>query len=233
MLPNLNHAQIRTGIDTGGYSGIIDTHQLPQLVDNIGLLRLSKSWKEADEKGIRQWFADYVEWMQTSINGKKESQSKNNHGTYYDMQIVTEALFCGNTALADKLLKTEFARIASQVEPDGKQPLELARTLALGYSTFNLTAWSELANAAATRKIDLWNYQTADGRSLKKAIDYLLPYVVDGKKWEYQQIGPYKTHEFYRLLLIAADVFKDDNYKKQAERIKETNSNVLVNILYN
>src|SRR5436190_6482872 len=36
MAPNLNHAQERTGIDTGAGSGIIDTHQLPLMLDAIG-----------------------------------------------------------------------------------------------------------------------------------------------------------------------------------------------------
>jgi len=232
MLPNLNHAQIRTGIDTGGYSGIIDTHNLPQMLDAIGLLRSSKSWKQTDEQGMKQWFADYLHWMRTSINGKKEAASKNNHGTFYDMQVSSIALFCGENEMADKLLKTEFARIALQIEPDGKQPLELERTAALGYSTFNLEAWSRLANIAETKGIDLWHYETADGRSIKKAIDYLIPFVTEGKPWEYKQINPYKAQDFYPLLLMAADKFKDDTYRKKAEKIKESNKNVLIKLLY-
>ncbi|MEI9955599.1 MAG: alginate lyase family protein [Ferruginibacter sp.] len=181
MMPNLNHAQVRTGIDTGSNSGLIDTHNLPQVVDAIGLLRSSKQWKQSDEQGMKQWFSSYLHWLLNSKNGKKEAESKNNHGTFYDMQVVTIALFCGETDVADKKLQTEFARIANQIETDGKQPLELERTLALGYSIFNLEAWSLLATAAETKGVDLWHYQTADGRSIKKAIDYLLPYVTEGK----------------------------------------------------
>jgi hypothetical protein len=232
MLPNLNHAQIRTGIDTGGYSGIIDTHNLPKVLDAIGLLRSSKIWKKADELGMKQWFSEYLQWMLTSKNGKKEGQSKNNHGTFYDMQIASIALFCNENEIADKILKSEFARIASQIEPDGKQPLELERTASLGYSTFNLEAWSMLSNIAATKNIDLWHYETADGRSIKKAIDYLIPFVIEGKPWEYKQINTYKKQDFYRILLAAADRFKDDSYKKNAEKIKDTNKDVLLKIFY-
>jgi hypothetical protein len=232
MLPNLNHAQIRTGIDTGGYSGIIDTHNLPKVLDAIGLLRSSKIWKQSDERGMKQWFAEYLQWMLTSKNGKKEGQAKNNHGTFYDMQIASIAIFCGENEIANKILNSEFARIASQIEPDGKQPLELERTASLGYSTFNLEAWSMLANIAATKNIDLWHYETADGRSIKKAIDYLIPFVIEGKPWEYKQINPYKKQDFYRLLLVAADKFKDENYRKNAEKIKDTNKDVLIKIIY-
>jgi hypothetical protein len=232
MMPNLNHAQVRTGIDTGVSTGIIDTHELPKVTDAIGLLASSKSWTKADEQGMKKWFTDYLLWLRTSANGKKEAQAKNNHGTFYDVQIVTIALFCGENDIADKMLQSEFARMASQVEPDGKQPLELERTLALSYSTFNLEAWSLLANAAETKGVDLWHYQTPDGRSIKKAIDYLMPFVTEEKKWGYQQINSYKTYDFYRLLLIAADKFKDDNYRKQADKIKDSNKNIFIKIFY-
>jgi len=232
MLPNLNHAQVRTGIDTGVSTGIIDAHEIPKVTDAIGLLASSKSWTKADEQGLKAWFTEYLNWLRTSKNGKKEGAAKNNHGTFYDVQIVAIALFCDENDVADKMLQSAFTRMANQIEPDGKQPLELDRTLAMSYSTFNLEAWSQLANAAETKGVDLWHYQTADGRSIKKAIDYLQPFITDGKKWEYPQIGPYKTYDFYRLLLIAADKFKDEKYKQQADKIKDSNKNIFTKLFY-
>ena len=232
MAPNLNHAQVRMGIDTGSNSGLIDTHQLPEVIDAIGLLRSSKLWKTTDEQGMKQWFSSYLNWLRTSKNGIKESKEKNNHRTFYDNQIVTIALYCDEEKIADKMLQSEYARIASQIEPDGKQPLELERTLALSYSTFNLEAWSLLATAAATQGVDLWHYETKDGRSIRKAIDFLMPYALGEKKWEYQQINPYKAYDYYRILLIAADEYKDDTYRKAAEKIKESNKNIFVKLFY-
>ena len=109
--------------------------------------------------------------------------------------------------------------------------MELARTLALGYSTFNLDAWFRLANIAEKIGVNFWQYETKDGRSLKKALDYLIPFTLEGKPFDYKQINKYKTQDLYRLLLIAADKFKDDNYKKQAEKIKDSNKNSLVDLL--
>ncbi|MEO7312374.1 MAG: alginate lyase family protein [Chitinophagaceae bacterium] len=232
MLPNLNNAQVRTGIDTGVSTGIIDAHNLPQVADGIGLLRSSKSWKPADEKGMQQWFAAYLNWLLTSKNGKKERVAKNNHGSFYDLQVLTIGLFVNDKKVVDDMLKELPARMTWQIEPDGKQPLELERTLALSYSTFNLEAWSLLATAAATRGTDLWHYQTDDGSSLRKAIDYLMPYATGEKTWDYQQIGAYKAQDFYRILLMAAAQFKAPEYKAKAAKIKEENKNVLVKILY-
>ena len=46
-----------------------------------------------------------------------------------------------------------------------------------------------LARLAENVDVDLWNYQTADGRSIRKAFDYLLPYALGEKKWTGQQIA--------------------------------------------
>lgn len=232
MIPNLNHAQVRTGIDTGVSTGIIDTHNLPKVLDAVGLLRSSKSWKVSDEAGTKQWFKDYLNWLLTSDHGKKERKAKNNHGTFYDMQVASIALFCDDNKVADEILQNDFLRLAWQIETDGKQPLELERTAALSYSTFNLEAWSMLANIAETKGVDLWHFETKDGRSIKKAIDFLIPYVIEGKPWTYKQINPYKKADFYRLLLIAAEKFSDYSYKKKAEKIDEPNKNSLVKLFY-
>ncbi len=233
MAPNLNHSQIRTGIDTGVSTGIIDTHNLPQVLDAITLLRQSKSWTAMDEAGMKKWFRQYLEWLTTSENGKKEAQAKNNHGTFYDAQTVAIALFCGENMIANDILNNDLKRLSWQIEPDGKQPLELERTLSINYSMFNLQAWTRLAYAAETQGVDLWHYQTSDGRSIQKAIDYMIPYITENKKWEYKQINAYKPQDFYKLLMIASDKFNDPKYKIAAAKIRESNKDVIVDVFYN
>ena len=232
MLPNLNHAQVRTGIDTGVSTGIIDTHNLPNMLDAIGLLRSYNQWSKADEAGITNWFNDYLKWLLESSNGKKEREAKNNHGTFYNVQAVSIALFCNKKNIAKELLENCFDRLQKQIESDGKQPLELTRTLALSYSMFNLKAWFTLAEVAEKNGINFWNYETKNGGSFKKAVDYLIPFTTEQKPFEYQQIHSYKPQDMYVLLLIAADKFKDDKYKIAAEKIKDSNKNILVKILY-
>jgi len=232
MNPNLEHAQMVLGKHDGGGSGIIDTHLLPKVIDGIGLLTGSPSLTKEIEEGMVKWFRDYINWLQASKNGKHESQAKNNHGSFYEMQVAAGAMFTGQYDLADKILKGEFARIASQVEPDGKQPFELVRTLGLGYSSFNLEALFMLANIAEKRNIDLWNYQTADGRSIRKALDYLVPFALGKKTWEHQQIHPFKPETIYSLLAEASIKYNDESYKKEAETIRGLNEKIIVKLLY-
>lgn len=232
MLPNLNHAQMTTGSDTGRGSGIIDTHNLPQMLDAIALLRSSNSWKKADEVGMKQWLNDYLTWMLTSKNGRHEGKTKNNHKTFYENQIASIALFCGKNDISNTVFKNATSLISSQIEPDGRQPEELVRTLGIGYSSFNIEAWFLVAKIAAKNGVDLWHFETKDGRSIRKALDYLLPFAIGEKKWEYQQIKPFVPKDFYSILLQAAVIYKEENYKIQAEKIKDSNKNVLVKILY-
>ncbi len=127
MNPNLQYAQAIPGITNGRGIGLIETASLPKVVDAIGLLKDSKSWTAADQRGMEEWLGQFLTWMLESHNGRDESNARNNHGTMYDLQIVSLAYFLGKDDFAKSILeKVGRKRIAVQIEPDGRQPLELA-----------------------------------------------------------------------------------------------------------
>ncbi|MFZ3200263.1 MAG: alginate lyase family protein [Candidatus Acidiferrales bacterium] len=221
MNPNLNFAQAIPGINTGRGIGIIDTHTLPEVVDAVGLLAESKSWTDADQKGMERWFAAYLDWLETNPHGHDESNAKNNHGTWFDVQAVDYALFTGKRDLAARILKTAVTkRIAAQIEADGRQPLELARTRSLDYSVFNVNGLAELARLGETAGVDLWHFETPDGRSIRRALDFLVSYATGEKKWTYEQIIAAKPDDLVPALLMAARVYRDPEYAAAADRIK-------------
>ena len=37
---------------------------------------------------------------------------------------------------------------------------------------------------------DLWHHATLDGRSIRRALDYLVPFAFDPSKWTHKQIEP-------------------------------------------
>jgi hypothetical protein len=104
MNPNLNFGQAIKGVNTGRAAGLIDTRHYVKVIDAIGLLQDSKYWTVNDQKGMQKWFADFLEWMQTSKNGKDEMKAENNHGAWYDAQRLSMALFTENKELAKKIV---------------------------------------------------------------------------------------------------------------------------------
>ena len=144
-----------------------------------------------------------------------EAGQKNNHGTFYDAQVIGLALFVGANELAKRFLQKMPQRIAEQIDPDGRQPHELDRTLAWHYTVFNLQALFRVATFGEHLGIDLWHYATRDGRSLRQAIDFTLPYVA-GRPWDYQQITPQKFDVIFGLLCQAGGKYQDPKYLSTA-----------------
>jgi hypothetical protein len=158
--------------------------------------------------------------MRTSKNGLAEDAAKNNHGNWYDVQITSMALFLDDRTLArDALESVKTRRIAVQIEPDGRQPLELARTKAWGYSTMSLDALCRLATFGDDAGVDVWNFKTADGRSIRAAIDFLVPYAAGKKQWDYQEIAGFHADALLPTLLRAAKAYHDPNYAALAQLI--------------
>jgi len=190
MNPNLNYAQAIPGITAGRDIGIIDIHGWTTLLDCVAMLETSPAWRPADQQQLVTWFDELLTWLQTSPNGLSEAKQRNNHGTWYDVQVARYALFVGKPEVAKAIVEAaKTRRIAKQIEPDGSQPHELARTKSFTYCNMNLQGFFELATIAEMVNIDLWNYETHDKRGLRRALDYLAPYADAAMKWPQQQIG--------------------------------------------
>ena len=93
MNPNLNYSQAMKGSNDGRGAGLIDSRHFIKVIDAIGLIEKTKGWTTKDQEGMKQWFSDFLNWMQTSKNGIDEMNAKNNHGDWYDAQRLSMALF--------------------------------------------------------------------------------------------------------------------------------------------
>ncbi len=210
MNPNLEFGQGIPGINTGRGIGVIETRSLMFVTDAAGLLAGSKDWSATDQAGLSAWLQQFLTWMRTSQKGKDEDAAKNNHGTWYDLQVVDYALFLGDRQLAiDTLERVKSRRIAVQIEPDGRQPLELARTNAFSYSIGNLDGLMQLAWLGKQVGVDLWSFHTEDNRSIRAALNFLVPYATGANQWDYQQIGGFHGAALLHVLERAETQYQD------------------------
>ncbi len=221
MNPNLNFAQGVPGRSNGTPTGIIESVGLAtRVVDAALLLQGAKAWSDADDRGLRQWFRDYLTWMETSKPGRLEKVTRNNHAMYYDVQTAAFALYLGDEAHARAILENSARRkVDRQVRADGSQPEELRRTKSFDYSVYNLQAMFALAVMGKRLGVDLWGYQGPEGQGIPKALDCLLPYLDRAKPWPSKQIKridpPAALHPFLRQAVV---VFGDTRYQSPLER---------------
>ena len=209
MNPNYEYAQAVMGHNNGRGAGLIDARNFIEVVDSIGLLAGSRAWTATDQQAMQNWFRAFTQWLQTSANGKEEAAARNNHGTWFAATFATFALFIGDEALARKTVEAVKARIAWQIEADGRQPLELDRTRGMSYSLFNLNALLTVATIGDKLNVNLWEYQTKDGRGIRKAFEYLAPFAFGEKQFPYKQIIKWSPEDYFSLLRRSAGKFEN------------------------
>lgn len=208
--PNLRFAQHIPGKADGRCYGVIDAYSYVKMLDGVQLLEKSKSFTQKDSKLLKAWFSQLLKWLLTHPQAIEESYQKNNHATAYDVQVAAYALYTGNKKVFSDIIDNfPKCRIATQIMPDGKQPYELRRTLAFGYSQYNLTHIIDLMLMIKHQGVDFRQYCVSGEHSFFKAMDFLAPYM--GKSvsdWPYQQISGWEdkqqemAKDFYRTYLL-------------------------------
>lgn len=184
MNPSLLYAQAIKGKVTGRGIGIIDTIHLMEVAQAIRTMENHKSVNKTQLASIKNWFGEYITWLTTHSYGKDEMEAKNNHGTCWVMQVASFATLTGNQPVIDFCRERyKSVLLPNQMAADGSFPLELKRTKPYGYSIFNLDAMVMICQILSDKQDNLWSYQTADGKSIRKGIEYLYPFVADKNKW--------------------------------------------------
>jgi len=215
MNPNLQYAQAIHGVAPGRGIGIIDTLHLVEVARAAAWLEHSGGIKPVEIDAVRRWFADYVNWMTTSKNGLEERAARNNHGTCWVAQVAEFASFTHDDAkLAECRDLFRNKLVPDQIAPDGRLPLELARTKPYSYSLFDMDALSLVCQIASRPGDNLWTFTTPDGRGIHKTIEFMVPYIREKSKWPF----PHDVEYFDDLpvrqpsLLFAGLAYNDGTY---------------------
>jgi hypothetical protein len=231
MNPNFNHGQAIPGRVSGRAEGVIDAHRLMKVIESAGLLEPTGALTDEEIEALQAWFGDLVEWMATSPIGREERAAENNHGLYYDTLITHFALFAGLDEVARAVAERAAARrLETQIAPDGSLPRELTRTRSLHYSTWTLTAAFDLADEARCVGVDLWNYRSEDGRSLRAAVDFLVPWAGREQEWRWPELDKTETMGLYEVFQRAAWTWRDPDYAAKAAIYADRNAELDLNL---
>lgn len=210
MNPHLKYAQSVPGIDKSRRSGILDGRDIPSMVlDPIIFFSNSKYWDKEDDLVMDQWLRDYMIWLAYSPTGKDGATQENNHGTWYYYQVTAIAWYNKDMTLLKNTLPKVKKLFASQLDDEGGQHRELKRTRSYFYSCFNLDAFTRIATIAEKAGLPIWDYESPDGKNLRKAVDFLIPATKDDTKWEYKTKKGVDT--FYMALVLERIKDKIDN----------------------
>ncbi len=210
MNPNLQYAQGIPGINDGRGIGLIDSRALVEVIDAIELLRPANVINEEQYQQLRQWYGDFYRWMITSQNGFEEDNWHNNHGTYFDLQAASFALFSGQTAEARKRLQiTQLRRIANQFDKQGRQMAELERTRPWHYSNFNLEAYNKLGRLGEVAGVDVWNF-SLDDHSLHQGYRYIAGFIDGDTPWPWKDIDKIDDKKALINMVSAARAWPED-----------------------
>ena len=215
MNPHLKYAQGIPGTVPGRALGILDGRHFVRILDSITLIENSNLLSSKDLEVIKQWVKDYQNWLLNGEYAYEESHRPNNHGTFYDYQVVGYALYLEQPKKAKELLtNAQYIRLGSHIGSKGQNFHELERTRPLHYSLFDLEAMIGLAlYSDHYDDVNFWTF-TINQTSLKKAIDYVVKYKNNRDMWlvENENVN---FMDLTPTLLVAAQKYQTDEYNKE------------------
>lgn len=186
MNPNMNFAQGIPGKVDGRGEGLIEASDFSTIIESIGLLGPSPALTKADHAGLRQWYANFAQWMATSDNGLAQMRKGNNHGIFFDFYLSHFAIFAGMDTVTRNIVdRFPTERLARQMDAKGRFPHELKRTRSWHYSNYLVGGAARLATIGECTGQDLWNTTLEDGRGLRTAHEYLGSFVKDMRAWPF------------------------------------------------
>lgn len=225
MNPHAEYAQAIPGICEGRGIGLIDFRMSYDVFNATEILYSLGVMNDEQYAALKKWYVDFINWFITSEKGIFEDNYFNNHGVWYDVQILSAAIFTNRPELAKRVAMNAYRRRhQTQIMADGSQPHELARTQAMSYSTMNLAGLVRIAKYAT--KLGYKEYIQDDPEKgvflIGKAAEFLYPYAEDQSEFKYQQIHPGDfSSDLSFILKSITEITGDEKYAEMAKKFNK------------
>ncbi|KAI8825208.1 alginate lyase-domain-containing protein [Fimicolochytrium jonesii] len=174
---------------------------------------------------LTTWFTTYHSWLLTSPRAVAEQSQPSIRGLNTDIQHLALLLFLNRTAEADTYVRnTTIPRVTGAIGPDGR----VASALTSGGADTWQNSVSYLSSLFTLGLLtlnnpplpSLFSVTTTDNRSIRGALDFLLPYALaNGTGWP---TGPNETFsvgaQFWGMVGVAWVVWGEGRYRDAVVR---------------
>lgn len=224
MRPNLNHAAALPGVHDGAWYGLIQGAVMTPVPFAAAALAQSKAWTNDRDLALRGWFGQFADWLESSPSGVRQAtQGKNNNTmVWYHAQRAVFWHYAGDWPMARSALESVVECLATQIAPGCTFPAEVRRPEGLLYSVYCLAGVATAASLGGAHSVDVWGFQTDDGRSVRGCLDYLVPFLRRDRLWpggaNSQDTEP--PEQAVWVYSLAASAFGDHRYLEVAETVR-------------
>ncbi len=91
MNPSILYGQTILPAKTGRFEGVVEAVHLAEVVLCVPFLTNSEALTEADHAGLKKWFAEYFDWLNSSRLAGLARDNKSHHGTSWLLQAAAIA----------------------------------------------------------------------------------------------------------------------------------------------
>lgn len=226
MNPNLNHAQVAKGVNTGELQGIIDANDFIPIIEAVGLIYDSVHWTQQQHVRLKEWFYHFSRWYVRRYNADAFCDNDNwcnNVSTWMDVQRASIFLFTEQEGLlnsASHIMPLQ-TKISKQISFDGAQQFESQRNLSQHYVYFNLRGFMNLAMIRKNRTgydRDWPNLQDSNYGGLKPALDVLTNFIKGAGTAGFFVANPdFNNCRYLEIFRPAANLFDSPVYDQTAQ----------------
>lgn len=229
MNPNMKHAQIAFGVNTGSAQGIIDGNDFINVIEAISLLYDSPSWTREDHVEMKEWFYRFMRWITQNYNA--DAFESTNVSTWMDVQKAVYFLFTEQKQYLNSsshIMPVE-QKIGVQLTTEGALPNEKNRVRSQHYVYYNLRAYMNLALVRKNRTgqdRDWPALSAQDHAGLKPALQSLVSYLngADASQF-FSESQSFNHCRYLDIFKPAAIAFDSEEYEMISQQLLDSGCN--------
>lgn len=210
ILNNWAYTNTELGSDD---STLVMTYAGVGFIQAAELVSPFSGWNEADKAKFKSWVSNV--FLKKAADPNKDRT--NNWGAWGVYGAISGYRYLDDSVHVRGEIDRIKSKIDSQIALNGSIPEEIRRGAeGLWYTYFYLSPLTAAAQVALEAEgVDLFNWISPRGKTIKKALDYLLYYTQHPSKWPYYSVPnlPAAAETWpYNLFEAMSDIYPDPGY---------------------